>query len=240
MKTFVLVHGSWHGGWCWKDVAKRIRTLGNEVFTPTLSGLGERNHLQKCGIDLSTHIQDVSNLINFEDLTDVVLVGHSYGGMVITSVASILYEKIARLIYLDAFVPSAGQREFDLLDAGEAIGKKGDFKEDGIWLRPPASLEYLGVAGLKERDWISSRLTVLPLEVYNSPCPSPLNEAKFNAIPRTFIHCANGPSAKRFAPFAEKARTNSWKLFELPTGHDAMLSMPQELAALIVKAASED
>lgn len=237
MKTFVLVHGSWHGGWCWKDVARRIRSLGNEVFTPTLSGLGERSHLQKCRIDLTTHIEDISNLINFEDLDNIVLVGHSYGGVVVTGVASILSQRIAKLVYLDAFIPDAGQREFDLLDSGEAIGKKGDFNEDGIWFRPPASLQYLGVEELENKDWIASRLTRLPLEVYNTPCPLPLDEAKFNSIPRTYIHCIRGPSAKRFAPFAEKARRNSWKYYQLSTGHDAMLTMPQQVASLLLEAA---
>jgi pimeloyl-ACP methyl ester carboxylesterase len=234
MKTFVLIHGSWHGGWCWKDVAMQIRHLGNEVFTPTLTGLGERNHLRNYRVDLLTHIQDVSNLINFEDLDEVVLVGHSYGGMVITGVASMLSEKIARLVYLDAFIPAAGQREFDLLDSDEAIGKHGDFVEDGIWLRPPASLEYLGIANLSERNRIAKKLTPLPLEVYNTPCPTPENEAVFDSIPRVYIHCTKGSSAKRFAPFAEMARSHSWKVYELLTGHDAMLTVPTDVTSLIV------
>ena len=115
MATFVLVHGSWHGGWCWQKVARLLRQPGHEVYTPTLTGLGERSHLatKKSGLEL--HIQDILNVLEFEDLHEVVLVGHSYAGLVITGVAERAPGRVARLVYLDAFIPHAGQSAFAML-----------------------------------------------------------------------------------------------------------------------------
>ena len=108
MTSFVLVHGGWHGGWCYNRVAKILRDGGHDVFTPTLTGLGERSHLLQAGIDLDTHITDVMNVIKWEGLTDVVLCGHSYGGFVVTGVSDRMPDKIASVVYLDAFVPEDG------------------------------------------------------------------------------------------------------------------------------------
>lgn len=114
MANFVLVHGAWIGGWCWRPNAQALRKAGHEVFTPTLTGLGERSHLMNPGINLDTHIADIVNVIKHEELSDVVLVGHSYGGMVVTGVADALADKIRSLVYLDAFVPESGQALVDL------------------------------------------------------------------------------------------------------------------------------
>jgi len=108
MATFVLVHGAWHGGWCWKRVAALLRQAGHEVFAPTLTGLGERAHLMSNAIDLHTHIRDILGVLQWEELADVVLCGHSYGGMVISGVADRVPEKLRSLVYLDAFVPDNG------------------------------------------------------------------------------------------------------------------------------------
>ena len=112
--TYVLVHGAWHGSWCWKRVRKGLRDTGHQVFTPTLTGLGERSHLNSAAVNLSTHIADVVNLLRWEDLSDVILCGHSYGGTVITGVADRIPERIRTLVYLDAFVPEDGECLFDL------------------------------------------------------------------------------------------------------------------------------
>ena len=114
MANFVLVHGAWIGGWCWRPNAQALRKAGHEVFTPTLTGLGERSHLMNPSINLDTHIADIVNVIKHEELSDVVLVGHSYGGMVVTGVADALADKIRSLVYLDAFVPESGQALVDL------------------------------------------------------------------------------------------------------------------------------
>src|SRR5215211_1043953 len=115
MATFVLVAGAWHGGWCWRKVTPLLRAAGHEVFAPTLTGLGERSHLAHPDVGLTTHIQDIVNLLEYEDLNDVVLVGHSYSGMVITGVAEQVPGRLAHLVYLDAFVPENGQALVDLL-----------------------------------------------------------------------------------------------------------------------------
>ena len=105
MTTFVLIHGAWHGGWCWKKVSPILREAGHETYSPTLTGLGERSHLLSRDIDLNCHIQDVVNVLEYKGLKDVVLVGHSYAGMVITGVADRCPERLAQLVYLDAFAP---------------------------------------------------------------------------------------------------------------------------------------
>src|SRR4051812_30047626 len=111
--TFVLVHGAWHGGWCYDEVAKRLRSEGYDVYTPTLTGLGERSHLLSPEINLDTHIQDVLNVIRWQDLETIVLCGHSYGGMVVTGVADVVPDRIASLVYLDAYVPRSGESVWD-------------------------------------------------------------------------------------------------------------------------------
>src|SRR3972149_5119926 len=117
MATFVLVHGSFGGGWVWQKVTPLLRAGGHEVYTPRLTGVGDRSHLLNCGVDLTTHITDVASLLFYEDLSDVVLVGHSYAGMVITGVAAKVPERLKLLVYLDAYVPDAGQSEVDLWPA---------------------------------------------------------------------------------------------------------------------------
>src|SRR5713101_2147973 len=108
-KTFVLVHGAWHGGWCWRRVSDRLRKAGHQVFTPTLTGLGERSHLARPDIGIDTHIEDVAKVFELEDLNDVILVGHSYGGMIITGAAEKVVDRLRHLVYLDAMVPQDGQ-----------------------------------------------------------------------------------------------------------------------------------
>lgn len=235
MKTFVLVHGSWHGAWCWKSTAKILRSKGHEVFTPTLSGLGDRKHLLKTDVDMNTHIQDIANLLYYEDLEDVTLVGHSYGGMVITGVAARSPERLAKLVYLDAFIPLPGQNEFDLLPVDQKAGKIGDLYEHGRWFRPPASLSYLGITDASLGEWVSQRLTLQPLAAYDTPIPAVSNSTVYPNIPRAYIHCTSGPSAPGFARFAGKAKAEGWSVHELPTGHDAMLTMPQEVSDLLIE-----
>ena len=131
MTTFVLVHGAWHGGWCYKRVARLLREAGHEVYTPTLTGLGERAHLMSRSIDLGTHIQDVVGVIRCEELSGVVLCGHSYGGMVIAGVAEQIAATIRSLVYLDAFVPESGKSVFDYLPAEQSAGMRADAEQNG-------------------------------------------------------------------------------------------------------------
>ena len=130
MTTFVLVHGAWHGGWCYKRVARLLRQAGHEVYTPTLTGLGERAHLINRAIDLDTHVQDIVGVICCEELSDVVLCGHSYGGMVITGVAEQIAAKIRSLVYLDAFVPENGKSLMDYLPAQQSGQMRDDVRAE--------------------------------------------------------------------------------------------------------------
>lgn len=231
MATFVLVHGSFGGGWVWQKMTPHLRSAGHEVYTPRLTGVSGRAHLLDCGVDLSTHISDVAGLLFHEDLSDVVLVGHSYAGMVITGVAATVPERLKMLVYLDAYVPEDGQSEVDLwpkewqedILADQAAGKG---------LRNPPPPAKLGITDPEMADWIKARMTPHPLATYTEPVPA--GSAGSAALPRAFVYCTGGPITHVFAPFAEKARTRGWEVRELATGHAAMLTMPGEVAELLL------
>lgn len=227
LTTFVLVHGTGSGGWCWKQVARILRAGGSEVYAPTLSGVGDRAHLASCGIDLTTHITDVSSLMYFEDLWDVVLVGHSYAGMVITGVAATAPARVGQLIYLDAYVPDEGQCEYDLWPP--ELRADADLAS-GVRPSPPPSL--MGITDPQLAAWVVARETPHPMATYLQ-APPPASPAS-GAIPRAYLTCTGGEVTWVFGRFAEKARTLGWPVREIATGHDAMLIDPAGVAALLV------
>lgn len=234
MATFVLVHGTGHGGWCWQKVAQILRTAGADVYTPTLTGVGDRSHLYDGSVNLSTHITDVSNLLFYEDLRGVVLVGHSYAGMVITGVAATAPERLGRIIYLDAYLPDEGQNEVDLWPADmraeiEAGAKAGDGR------RPPPSPEMMGIADPAMADWVRSRITPHPIATYTEPVPK--GDTRSRSLPRAYITCTEGPLTPVFGPFANKAKAAGWPLREISTGHDAMLTAPDAVANILLELA---
>jgi pimeloyl-ACP methyl ester carboxylesterase len=170
--TYVLVHGGWHGGWCWKRVTPYLRDSGHTVYTPTLTGLGERSHLASPEINLSTHIQDILNVLIYEDLTDVVLVGHSYSGMVIAGVADRAPERVTRLVYLDAFVPEDGQSLRDILRPphGEGVNLES-LLVDG-WRLPYPFLERpFGITSEVDKQWVLDKITPQPANTLLEPSP---------------------------------------------------------------------
>jgi pimeloyl-ACP methyl ester carboxylesterase len=237
MATYVLVHGGWHGGWCWKKVVPILRGAGHEVFTPTLTGLGERVHLARPDVGLATHVEDVVGLIEYEDLTGVVLVGHSYSGMVITGVADRAPERVAQLVYLDAFVPEDGQSLLDLLlpERRDMFLEQARTSGDGRSVPAPAP-EIWGVTDDADLAWIRPRLVPQPLATFTEPLQ--LRHAGASR-PRTYIACTASPTAASFRPFVERARTDpAWRYREIPTGHDAMVTMPDELVGLLLDAAA--
>jgi pimeloyl-ACP methyl ester carboxylesterase len=231
MATFVLVHGSGCGGWIWQKLTPILRQAGHTVFTPTLTGVGDRSHLLNCGVNLTTHIQDVASLLSYEDLSEVVLVGHSYAGMVITGVAARLPERLKRLVYLDAYVPADGQTEADLWPPEMRAAIQAD-EAAGRGLRQPPSPDFMGITDPQMAIWMKERLTPHPLAAYYEPVP--MGNARSAALPRAYIHCTAGPTSPVFAPFAEKARAAGWQGFELATGHCAMLTMPREVADILL------
>ncbi|MDQ3373959.1 MAG: alpha/beta fold hydrolase [Acidobacteriota bacterium] len=234
MINYLLVHGAWHGGWCWKRVARLLRAAGHEVFTPTLTGLGERVHLLNTDVELDTHIQDVLGVLKYEDLRNVVLVGHSYGGMVISGVAEKAAERLAHLVYLDAFVPNDGQSSADFQPAEVLAMRKEKTRTEGDGYKLPCSpAENFGITNEEDLAWVKQRLNPHPFKTMLNTVQ--LTNPKAAQIPRTYIYC-NNPPIGPFGQFAERLRTDeSWQYRELATGHDAMITEPEQLAELLLE-----
>jgi pimeloyl-ACP methyl ester carboxylesterase len=237
MATFVLVHGSGCGGWVWKRLAPLLRATGNQVYTPTLSGLADRAHLLHCGVDLTTHISDVASLLVYEDLSEVVLVGNSYAGMVITGVAAKAAERLKLLVYLDAYVPDDGQSEADLLPAEVRAARQAEAAAHGGVLQPPPP-EIFGVSDPALADWVKTRFTPHPWATYAEPVVA--GTATSAALPRVFVHCTGNPSStpRLFDASAQKARGAGWEVYELAASHLAMLTAPDEVADLLLVVAA--
>ena len=172
MATFVLVHGAWHGGWCWSRVAARLRAGGHTVWTPTLTGVGERVHLAHAGIDLETHIADVLSVIGAEELDGIVLCGHSYGGMVITGVADRATERVRSLVYLDAFVPEDGQSLLSLQPAERQARMRASAAKGDGWRIAPITAAHFNVREAADRDWVDRRCVAQPLQTFAQPLRS--------------------------------------------------------------------
>ena len=226
MSTFVLVHGAWHGSWCWKRVRRSLQARGHEVFTPTLTGLADRVHLLSPQVGLETHITDVANLILREELADVVLCGHSYGGAVISGVADRVPGRIGALVYLDAFVLEDGQSLFDTQSAELRNEQIKAAREAGEgWKVPPFSAEAFGV-NAKDRGWVNRQCTMQPLATSQEPIHLTGAISRIENV--TFI-LANGWAPTPFTPFYEKAKAKGWKALTTSCGHEVMLDQPEEL-----------
>ncbi|HXQ51927.1 MAG TPA: alpha/beta hydrolase family protein [Stellaceae bacterium] len=219
--TFVLVHGAWHGGWCWRRVADRLTAKGHRVFTPTLTGLADRSHLLSESVNLSTHVADVVNLIRWEELKDVVLCGHSYGGMVVTGVADKVSERIASLVYLDAFVPESGQSLQELTNR--------QIPATGMSM-PPVSAETFRV-NERDRAWVDRQCTPHPLGTVREKLA--LTGAYRAVQRRHYIRATAYPSAP-FDAFYERFKADpGWIVHQVSCGHDVMVDMPDALAEML-------
>ncbi len=246
-QAFVLVHGAWHGGWCWRDVAARLRARGALVHTPTLTGLGAKKHLRAAYQGLQTFIADVAAVIEIEELQDVVLVGHSFGGMVITGVADRMPDRIKRLVYLDAFAPSDGQSVATCAPgaSAEATDRLRRALEsqtkDGEWIAPPpAELVGLHLATPELREWDLRNMTEQPLSSFVEPLPLANGRPQ---IPSTYIVCDSPPMPG--TPFVAHHREvvagaygPQWTARRIETGHMAMITALDETVALLAEAAS--
>ncbi|GHE80335.1 esterase [Amycolatopsis deserti] len=233
MSTFVLLHGAWHGGWVWQRVAPLLRDAGHEVHAPTLTGLSDRAHTLHPAVGLSTHIQDVAALIEAHDARDVVLVGHSYAGQVVTGVADRVPEQIARRIYLDAFVGDDGDAAIDLQPEKIAGHYRESVAGPGFgWLIPVRSLQVLGVTEQSDVDWLSARLTPHPWLTYTEPLRL---TGAVDEVPAAFIECTDW--MRVFRTHAERAAARGWPVHTIPTGHEAMVTAPKELAELLLAVA---
>jgi pimeloyl-ACP methyl ester carboxylesterase len=223
--TFVLVHGAWHGGWCWKKVSPLLRAAGHTVYTPTLTGLGERSHLLTRDVGLDTHITDVAAVLEYEDLHNVILVGHSYAGMVITGVADKAADRIAQLVYLDAFLPENGK-------TGSDYGRKFPPITETSWHDPaPAAPQAWGVTDEADVAWVKARLSDMPRKCMQQPIQ--LTNAAARSIKGTFILCTK-PS--QFAESGERAKQRGYRYQELMSGgHDVMISQPKALVGALLE-----
>ncbi|MGH6900522.1 MAG: alpha/beta fold hydrolase [Geminicoccaceae bacterium] len=237
MATFVLVHGAFHGGWCWRGVVAPLRAAGHEVFAPTLTGLGERSHLASPAVDLSTHVRDVANLIEWEDLRDVVLVGHSYGGMVITGVADRLAERQGALVYLDALVPEHGQSGLDLQPPERRESILEEVAAHGGWLWPPRTAAFYGVRDPARQAWVDGKCTPQPFHTL-------FERLRLDGPPggkvarKLYIRCTDPPLAYMRTFYDMATATAGWRAMELATGHDAMVTEPEALARILSKFAA--
>jgi len=224
--TFVVAHGAWSSGWAWKKMHPLLAAHGHRLVTPSYTGLGERAHLARPEIDLDTHITDVVNVLEFEDLSDVVLIGHSYGGMVATGVADRARERLRRLIYLDAFVPEDGQSLADLTGGEVALRARA---VDG-WRVPPNPVPDDTPA--EDLDWIAARRLHHPLGTLVQPLKltrGPLT------LPRDYVLCTR---SETFRPYANKAREAGWPVHELDSSHNPHITVPEALAGLLDRIAT--
>ena len=234
MASFVLVHGAWHGSWCWKRVRKGLQAQGHEVFTPTLTGVAERSHLLSPAVNLETHILDIVNLIHWEELTDLVLCGHSYGGCVITGVADRMPERIRSLVYLDAFVPEDGDNQLQHLPETLATRLLEGTKNIGEgWKVPPIPAAVFNV-NAADREWVDRQSTLHPLATMQQRLRLTGGLQKIKNITYILATDWNGPSP--FPPFYEKAKAKGWKTRSLSCGHDVMLDLPEELTTILAEA----
>ena len=218
MATFVLVHGAWAGGWAWTRVADLLLARGHRVYAPTLSGLGERFHLADRNIDLTTHVNDIVNEIKWKDLQDIVLVGHSYGGFVITGVAEQLSERIASLVYVDAFVPTDGQSFADVMPYW-------DVSDTTISAPPSQPGDYETEA---DRAWVDSKVTPHPTESFKETLRV---AGAYERVKKTYV-LATGWEG--FQNIAEPLRSKpGWQIHEVACGHDIPIIRPQELTDIL-------
>ena len=222
--TFVLVHGAWHGGWYWKKLVPLLEAAGHRVFTPTLTGLGERVHLLRSDIDLDTHVQDILATLEYEDLQNVVLVGHSYGGMVLPGVADKAGPRLAHMVYIDAFLPENGKALKDYAPVPPT-------RDDGWRVPPPGGPSAFDVTDAGDITWMTPRLGDQPLKTFTQP--SQLSTERNAALSSTFIQCTQAPF---FAEAGERAKRWGFQYQNLfSAGHDAMVTKPEELSKLLLE-----
>jgi pimeloyl-ACP methyl ester carboxylesterase len=236
MALFVLVHGAFEGGWCWQRVARLLRAAGHDVYTPTLTGSGERFHLLSRDVTLAMHIEDVSAVLRYEDLRDVILVGHSYAGTVVTGVADRERARVKQVIYLDASAPVDGQSASGAFAEGTA-DKLEEMSASEGWLLPPLPVVALGVTAPADVALLEARRHPHPMRTLMEPLRLTHGELD---VPRSYIVCTehNGLvdlfGVDPLLPFVERAQREGWDVHEIRCGHDAMLIDPGSTARVLL------
>ena len=228
MAGFLVAHGAWSAGWAWKKMRPLLRERGHELFTPTHTGLGERAHLASPGIDLETHIADILGVLQFEDLKEIILIGHSYGGMVATGAADRARERIAALVYVDAFAPRDGESIFSLTPDRRSVMVEAARKSGDGWKMPPNPMP----PDTPEADqaWAMPRRVPQPLKTFEQALRLHHGEL---TLPRHYIYCKRCPPDDRFRQFYDRARREGWGHHEIDASHNPHITAPEALAALL-------
>lgn len=243
MANYVLVHGGWFGGWCWDKVVPLLQAAGHTVFAPSLTGMGDKAALLTPEVNLDTHIQDVVSLIETEDLQQVILVGHSYSGMVITGVADRVPGRIARLVYLDAFIPRDGQSLADSVPMmGAMFRREANKNGDGWRINPPRGGTF-GITKEPDASLVRSKVTPQPLKTFLQPLQFTHPDA-LAAIPRTFIECTRRGAIvwlmrHIIMPGSLPRNEPGWTWRTLATDHLAMILAPEATANLLLEFAGQ-
>jgi pimeloyl-ACP methyl ester carboxylesterase len=240
LRTFVLVHGAWHGGWCWRRVADVLRACGHRVFAPSLTGLGDRSHLFSKNISLQTHVEDIISVVETEELSHFVLVGHSYGGLVISGVADTLRERVSRYVYLDARVPfdmsrgaSFSWSGFDAPDIREARSKSVHEQGKDVALPPPPPGAF-AVTNPSDVAWLHRHLRPMPVQTYIGTFT--FKSSGSNGLKRTYIASIKPPYATLVSTHNRIRGDNTWSFTTIEAGHDSMVTAPDVLASLLMVA----
>lgn len=227
-KTLLVCHGAWSGGWSWKKMRPLMQAAGYRMVVPTYTGLGEREHLASPAIDLETNIQDILSTVKFEDLSDIILLGHSYGGMVATGVADRVRERITQLVYLDAFVPRDGQSLFDLNEGGRA-GIEASAKNGDGWRAPP--LPTPPDTAAEDVAWLTPRRVPMPLKCFEMKLKLQHGETD---LPRSYIYAKRITPADTFGQFSRRAQSEpGWRHVEIDASHAPNISAPDKLMAAL-------
>jgi pimeloyl-ACP methyl ester carboxylesterase len=221
MANIVLVHGAFHGGWCWRDPADRLTRAGHRVFAPTLTGLGERVHLMSHDVDLDMHIEDIVNVIEWEELDDVVLVGHSYGGLPITGAADRCADRIAALVYLDAYTPNDGDSAMAVRSAVPGYVPLAEPK-DGLRMSPPPA-KVFGLTGTLG-NWVDRRMTPHPLPTMTQNIK--LTGAWRNTARKVYVRCRQFPAPYFDAYYDAAAADPAWTALADDWPHNIMMTDP--------------
>jgi pimeloyl-ACP methyl ester carboxylesterase len=231
--TYVLVHGAWHGSWCWKHVRAALQSAGHNVFTPTLTGLGERSHLNSPTIDLSTHIADIVNLLKWEELSDVVLCGHSYGGCVVAGVADQIPDRIRALVFLDAFVLESGESVMDVVPPGVVQALRDSARGTGEgWKIAPFPAHLFGVRDPQDAAWVDAQCTPQAIATFEERIKLTGNLQHIQDIAYMFpTECHPNLLVSH-----ERAEAKGWRILNVDnSGHELMIDQPQKLAAFLLE-----
>ncbi len=232
-KTFVLIHGAWHGGWCWRRVADRLEAKGHKVFAPSLTGLADRSHLLSLNVNLDTHITDIANMFKWEEIKDACLVAHSYGGWPCSGALEQIGDRVSSIVWLDAFLPKDGERgadaasEFSRKSLAEAVAK-GEPGRRG----PPA--KAFGVVTEADQKWVDSKVTLQPNAIPMQPIK--LTGARDKVAKKTYIRAPKYAQPAFDKALAECQADKSWATYVTnDAGHDVMVDAPDWLTDILIK-----